>query len=123
MAGGGWWPGHGPDSLSFRLHNLLGMGASSLGPSRAAEGDAVLGDYGATPKPRKSLRFPLKAALTASVLATTGDTVAQVTDRYKKRKALEDHRNQGVVAEDVVGAPGLLNQVIGHFECDVLVLA
>lgn len=85
MAGGGSWPGAG--GLSFRLNNLLGMGSSSL---RAAQGDAVLGDDGATPAPKKSLRFPLKAAVTASVLATTGDTVAQVVDRYKKRKALEE---------------------------------
>ncbi|KAG0555390.1 hypothetical protein KC19_12G165600 [Ceratodon purpureus] len=110
MAGGGCWPG--PGSLSFRLHDLLGlglgmgMGSSSL---RAAQGDAVLGDDAASPKPKRSLRFPLKAALTASVLATTGDTVAQLLHRHNKRKALHDHPNQAIL-EGAVAAPQIVNQ-------------
>lgn len=111
MAGG--WPGSG--SLSFRLSNLLGA-ASSGGIRRAAQGDAVLGDDGlpANNKPHKSARFPLKAAITASVLATTGDTVAQLLDRYKKRKALEElqQRQQGIVEGVDAPASALVNQVI-----------
>lgn len=34
-------------------------------------------------------RFPLKQALTAGVLALTGDTIAQLTDRWRKSKSLE----------------------------------
>lgn len=114
MAGG--WPG--PGSLSFRLSHLLGA-ALPGGARRAAQGDAVLGDSdgGLPAKPRKSARFPLKAALTASALATTGDTVAQLVDRYKKRKALEEQQqqqqSQGIV-EGADAASALVNQVIGH---------
>jgi protein Mpv17 len=90
MAGG--WPGSG--SLSFRLSHLL---SSSLpGSTRrhaSAHGDSVRGDD-APPKPSKSARFPLKAAITASVLATTGDTVAQLFHRYKQRQALQEQQQQ-----------------------------
>lgn len=108
MAGG--WPG--PGSLSFRLSHLLGAASSPGGPRHATSGDAVLGEDGRPGKSRKSARFPLKAALTASVLATTGDTVAQLYDRYKKRKTAEEQSAQGMV-EGVEGASALVNQVIG----------
>lgn len=35
--------------------------------------------------------FPLKQAVTAGALALTGDTVAQVTDRWKKNKPSKRH--------------------------------
>ncbi|KAJ6898066.1 protein Mpv17 [Populus alba x Populus x berolinensis] len=35
--------------------------------------------------------FPLKQAVTAGALALTGDTVAQVTDRWKKNKPYKRH--------------------------------
>uniref|UniRef100_A0A2K1ZKL0 Uncharacterized protein n=1 Tax=Populus trichocarpa TaxID=3694 RepID=A0A2K1ZKL0_POPTR len=36
-------------------------------------------------------RFPLKQAVTAGSLALTGDTVAQVTDRWRKKKPSKNH--------------------------------
>lgn len=39
---------------------------------------------------RTGYRFPFKQAVTAASLALTGDTIAQVTDRWRKRNALEN---------------------------------
>ncbi|KAJ0051590.1 hypothetical protein Pint_02452 [Pistacia integerrima] len=40
---------------------------------------------------RAGYRFPLKQAVTAGSLALTGDTIAQLIDRWRKDKALKQH--------------------------------
>lgn len=95
--------------MSFRLSNLLGP-SSFGGTPHASQGDTGFGDNGGVSQPKKQLRFPLKAAVTASVLATTGDTIAQLVARYKRRKVLEEQQR---VAEDVAGGLTIGNQATG----------
>ena len=99
VGGGGglsWRPSRMPSN--FHRNN-----ASASGSDAAMDAE---NHNGAQSKPSKA-RFPLKAALTASVLATTGDTVAQLYDRYKKQKALEKQAAMEVVELP----PGRLQQV------------
>lgn len=111
VGGGSPWSRAG--SMSFRLSNLLGP-SSFGGTPHASQGDTGFGDNGGVSQPKKQLRFPLKAAVTASVLATTGDTIAQLVARYKRRKVLEEQQR---VAEDVAGGLTIGNQVIGYLQC------
>lgn len=108
MGLGGGWPGLGGASLPWQPNgmNFPGRPARAQGSSygdSAAEGDGSAGK-------QKKARFPLKAALTAGALATTGDTVAQLLDRWKKQKALE--KQASVELLELAG--GRLQQVIGR---------
>jgi hypothetical protein len=99
--------GGGGGGLSWRPSrmpsNFHRSNASASGSDAAMDAE---NQNGAQSKPSKA-RFPLKAALTASVLATTGDTVAQLYDRYKKQKAVAKQ----AAVEVVELPPGRLQQV------------
>ncbi|CAL0333850.1 unnamed protein product [Lupinus luteus] len=58
-------------------------------------------------------RFPLKQAFTAASLALTGDTIAQLRDRWSKAKA--DSNNRSVSDEDTETSQDILwNQLSDH---------
>ena len=64
-------------------------------------------------------RFPLKQALTAGSLAFAGDTIAQLSERYRKRNALSDSGFSKVSMSFVVPAAcGLFGwrENVGHIK-------
>ncbi|CAK9864189.1 unnamed protein product [Sphagnum jensenii] len=90
MGMGGGWQGMGGSSLPWKLGNFrvpAGGGAARAQAADAAGG--MQGDESSSISNTRRARFPLKAALTAGVLATTGDTIAQLYERWNRRKALE----------------------------------
>ncbi len=108
---GGGWQGMGGSSLPWKLGNFrvpAGGGAARAQAADAAGG--MQGDESSSISNTRRARFPLKAALTAGVLATTGDTIAQLYERWNRRKALEKQ----AALEVVELPPGRLQQVQQH---------
>eukprot|EP00271_Cylindrocystis_brebissonii_P013725 TRINITY_DN338_c0_g1_i3.p1 TRINITY_DN338_c0_g1~~TRINITY_DN338_c0_g1_i3.p1 ORF type:complete len:239 (+),score=19.09 TRINITY_DN338_c0_g1_i3:299-1015(+) len=99
--GQGWssLQGGGSQALSFRFRGPPGgFGNGAL--------SAASGTYSTRSPRRRSAdlkgrlrklleRFPWKVACTAGTLSLTGDTIAQLGDRYKKQRAIEDANGRG----------------------------
>ena len=71
--GGLWW-------RPFESQKRQGRRRRSSKPSDSVDRTTSGGGY----------RFPLKQALTAGSLAFAGDTIAQLSERYRKRNSLSD---------------------------------
>lgn len=77
----GFWnwnplPGN-PKSRRARRQRRFDSKSESSSPADSAAGS--------------SFRFPVKQAVTAASLALAGDTIAQLTQRWKKAQALQQH--------------------------------
>ncbi|KAI3981051.1 hypothetical protein MKX01_036597 [Papaver californicum] len=77
--GGFWW--------KFHLNSKRGRNSNSRRNSQSGGSNGVSGGG------RTSYRFPLKQAVTATCLALTGDTIAQVTTNFKDLDHNHDDKN------------------------------